>query len=160
MERMTRRSVTTKRTIRPVAARLGFETDIVEAAGVPQDHEVAAEDVFVINIAGLGGDQGLEGVLRNAPGAAEFDGFDDLPVEGCWRSGRAGLGASQLRLAGLLRRLRWLLGWLLSHGAVSNGLPGGLLWLRRLPRRRLGAAAAASPPGACRRLLLLGGLRS
>ena len=43
---------------------LGLQADIVEAAGIPQDHEVAAKGFFVINIARLGEDQGLQGVLR------------------------------------------------------------------------------------------------
>ena len=74
---MTRRSVTTKRTIDAAfAAGFGFQADIVEAAGVPQNHEIAAQRLFVVDVARLGEDQRLQGVLGNAAGAAEFDGFD------------------------------------------------------------------------------------
>src|SRR5579871_6157581 len=64
-----------------VFAGLGFEADIVEAAGVPEDHEIAAGDIFGVRVAWPLGDLGLQGVLRNAPGATKFDGFDNLAIE-------------------------------------------------------------------------------
>src|ERR1022692_2096513 len=63
MERMTRRSVSAKRNDQAGAAGFRFQADIVEAAGVPQDHEIGAQRLFVVDIARLGNDEGLQGVL-------------------------------------------------------------------------------------------------
>jgi hypothetical protein len=64
------------------AAGLRFEADIVEAAGVPHGHEVAAKNILVIKVAGLRVDESFQGVLGDAAGAAKLDGFDDLTGKG------------------------------------------------------------------------------
>ena len=48
-------------------------------------HEIAAQGFFVVNVAGFGEDHGAQSVLRDAAGASELDGFDD--VGGDLRSG-------------------------------------------------------------------------
>ena len=65
-----------------IGARFGLQANIVEAAAIPQRHEVAMHIVFVVDIALFSADQGAHGILRNAPGAAEFDRFDHLSAGG------------------------------------------------------------------------------
>src|ERR1035438_6035480 len=42
------------------ASGFGFQADIVEASGVPEDHEIAAQRLFVVDVARFGNDQGLQ----------------------------------------------------------------------------------------------------
>ena len=107
---------------------LGFQLDVVEASGIPQQHEIAAQRLFVVDVAGFGIDLSLESVLGNATGAAEFDPGDHLAVQ-------------SLRINGRLRRFQ-LLGWAgLRRHAFKSALRNGRLGrsggrLRRRSRRR------------------------
>ena len=67
----------------------GFQADIVEAALVPQQTEIAAHGVYAVDVPHLLFDDRLEGVLGDAAGALEIDGFDHLSLGGR----PAGLGA-------------------------------------------------------------------
>src|SRR5258708_18628979 len=69
----------------PELSRFPFQTDVVELAGVPQDHEIAAQDVFIVLIALLGYDLLAQRILRNAPRTPEIDRLD---VVLGWRTGR------------------------------------------------------------------------
>ena len=60
---------------------------------VPQRHEVAVQGFFVVLIALLGDDQRAQSILRNAPRAAELDGFDDILGRLSRSEWRAGLPA-------------------------------------------------------------------
>ena len=57
-------------------ARVQLQADIVEAAGVPQHHEVAAQRLFVVKIARLGKDERFQKVSWECVGAAEFEGLN------------------------------------------------------------------------------------
>src|ERR1035441_5910337 len=115
-----------------------WQPDVVEAPRIPQQHEVAAKDLFAEDVALLGINLGSEGFLGHAPGAAELHAGDCLAVGGLGEHGR-GRGSFQFRgrlllillLGGRngLKRIRGGdgLGWRLS-GRSS----GRLLLLGRL----------------------------
>ncbi len=105
MSRMTGRSTTTKVMMTPPRSPFSVSRrDVVEAVGVPKRHEVAAQGLFVVDVAGFGDDDGAKGVLRNAAGAAKLDGLDD--VGGDLRSGGGFPGIDGLRGLELRRRGR------------------------------------------------------
>src|ERR1019366_76938 len=127
----------------------GFQPDIVEASLVPQDHEIAAQRLFVVDVALLGNDQRLQGVLRHPLGAAEFKAFNHLA--GRVRGGRGRfLGRFQLRALAWLgggrrrrsgRRSRGRRGLRrggngLEGTGLRRGRGGRRLWLRLRLRRR------------------------
>ncbi len=89
-------------------ARLRLQADVVEAAGIPQSHEIAVQRVFVEDVALLGEDQRAESVLGDAARATEFDGFDDVAGRGGGRRFRSFRGLELRFLARLLGRRR---GW-------------------------------------------------
>ena len=59
-------------------ARFHFQADIVEAARVPESHEVTPEELFVVNIAGFGYQQGFEGFGWGAARPAHINRIDKL----------------------------------------------------------------------------------
>src|SRR5689334_10202114 len=109
------------------------------------------ERLFGVDVALSGGDGGAQSVLRHAPSAAEFNGFDDIALRrgrfrrdfrglelglagllGSWRRSRSGLGNGFERI-GFFRFLRRLLLALLRFGLLGRlGLFRRLLRVWRL----------------------------
>ena len=112
-------------------ALFGFQTNVIETARIPQNHEIAMERVFVVNVALSGNDLRAQCILRHAARPAKFNGFDHI-------AGRAGLhfgcvwfGRFQLRL-GLFSRLLRRRGLRRGSG-FRHGLKRiGFLWFLRL----------------------------
>ncbi len=114
-------------------ARLPFELQVVQPAGVPQRHEIAMKHRFVQFVARPADHQGAQRVLRNAPGTANLDGLDHVRNSAgrgrLWLSLR---GILLRRRCGLLRSLRHVLEWILAVRLLRRFL----LLLLRLSRLR------------------------
>src|SRR5690606_39141601 len=57
-----------------------FKANIVETSRVPEQHEVTAERLLVVDIVFLGIDQGTQSGLRNAACPPEVNRFDSIVV--------------------------------------------------------------------------------
>src|SRR5579871_5664045 len=91
-----------------VSPRLALHADIVEAAGIPESHEVAMQRVFVVRVALFGENQSPQSVLRNSARAPKLNRFDHI----------------LRRSAGNRGACRWLYGF--DFGGLGGGLLGRL----------------------------------
>ena len=106
--------------IQPVCAGFALQADVVEAARVPQRHEVAMQRLFVVVVTLFGEDQCAQRILRNASGPSEIDSLDDI----LRRDGGSGF-------RGIRRRL-WC--FQLRLGRSGSGSRGLLSCRHRLKR--------------------------
>ena len=133
-------------------AGFALQADIVETAGVPQRHEIAAQLFVVVVVALFGVDQRAQGILRHAPGAAELDRFDHV-------FGRRGArGYALARSESRVRSWASRLGLLWFRGGDRNGLErirglglGGCCCVGGV---RLGCGLGAVERAACARAAL------
>ena len=100
------------------AAHLALDANVIEAARVPQRHEVAMNRIDVVLVAALGKDHRPQRVGRNAPHTAKFNVLDHV------------LERQALRRRCCLGRRR-------LHGFNRRSLRGG--WWLRSARRRCGS---------------------
>ena len=142
-------------------ARLALHADVVEAARVPQRHEVAVQRLLVVLVALLGEDHGSQGVLRHAPNTLKSDGIHHILARlgglqtGLRRAGRGRLHSLDLGLGRLRRGFARL--WNGFKRIIFRRLRLGGLSLRLVLLRQKGKRAQhgrrndaqASEPGKC-----------
>ncbi len=134
-----------------------LESDVVEAVRIPQRHEIAAQRVFVVNVAHFAEDQRPKGILGDAPGAAKLNSLDHVCRKSWLRARRGSLWRFELRLRrGLLGSGGWSLGHIFERIVAVCRRRSLRLLLTGWRRRCLRWLLSLLPTGRLRRGSILG----